>query len=236
MPDPITKLYGSVLVGLRQVKNGFFPDSVDYHRVRFGLCRGYELPLNLRHNMRTVLGLYEPEIISYFKAFSPAGGCLYDIGARHGYYSLAFSKIAGAGRVYAFEPNERDAEECRKVMLRNCPSAKIEVHEIFIGRTVSPEKREDNLDNLVFVRGFDPPDLLKIDVDGPEYEILLGAGRVLSEFRPKLIVEVHSPQLEKDCKALLEVSGYSVKIVKNNPILREHRPIELNRWLAAVPC
>jgi hypothetical protein len=48
-------------------------------------------------------------------------------------------------------------------------------------------------------------------------------------------VEVHSPQLEIDCKALLERSGYAVKIVKNNPLVQEKRPVELNRWLVAQP-
>jgi hypothetical protein len=231
----VLDLYKLSLVGLRKVKDSFFDDEVRYRRIRFGLCRGYSMPLNMRHGVRVVLGLFEPEIHRYFKAFATPGGCLYDVGACHGYYTLAFSRLAGPARVYTFEPNQKDSAICKEIMVRNHPNATIEVHEFFIGRTVDQAQRQETLDDLVFVKGFKPPTLIKIDVDGPEVEVLSGATRVLAECRPKLIVEVHSPQLEIDCKALLERSGYAVRIVKNNPLVQEKRPVELNRWLVAQP-
>jgi hypothetical protein len=231
----ITALYGKALRGLGNFKNHFIRDEVRYRRVWLGLCRGRTLPLNLRHSTRMMLGLYELEVVRYFKAFSNPGGCLYDIGARHGYYSLAFARLAAPARVHAFEPDRQIYSVLNEVIARNHSNSRIKAHELFLGRIVNQRKKQETLDDLVFVRGFDAPDLLKIDVDGPEYEILCGANKVLAEYKPRLIVEVHSPQLENDCKTLLEQYGYAVKIVKNNPLLRERRPIELNRWLAAKP-
>jgi precorrin-6B methylase 2 len=235
MSVSVIEFYKVVLARLRPIKDSFFPDEVRYQRIRFGLCRGCYLPLNMRHGIRVVLGLYEPEIIRYFKAFSSPGGCLYDIGASSGYYTLAFSRLAGAAHVYAIEPNQKQSAICKEVITRNRLKAKIEVHELFIGSSVDEGQRQETLDDLVFVKGFDKPTLVKIDVDGPEFEVLSGAAKVLAQCKPNLIVEVHSSQLETDCKALLERSGYTARIVKNNPLVQEKRPIELNRWLVATP-
>ena len=235
MASSITAMYAKSLRALGNFKNHFIRDEVRYRRVWLGLCRGSSLPLNLRHSTRMMLGLYELEIAHYFRAFSNPGGCLYDIGARHGYYSLAFARLAAPARIHAFEPDRQSYTLLNEVIARNRSNSRIEAHELFLGSIVNQREKAETLDDLVFAKGFDAPDLLKIDVDGPEYEILCGANKVLTECKPRLIVEVHSPQLEIDCKTMLEQSGYAVNIVKNNPLLRERRPIELNRWLTAKP-
>jgi hypothetical protein len=235
MAGSLALIYRKVLRGFGSVKNWFLPDEVRYQKLWLGISRGTYLPLNPRHSMRIMLGLYELELVRYFKAFLRPGNCIYDIGARYGYYTLAFSRMAAPGLVYAFEPDQHSCGILKEVIAHNHPSGRIEVFDLFIGRTVAEEQKLESLDDLVFVKGIKAPDTIKIDVDGPEYEILCGAGRVLKECRPKLVVEVHSPQLEIDCKGLLERSGYLVKIVKNNPLLQELRPIELNRWLVATP-
>ncbi len=234
-PGPLILLYRRFLGGLSNVKNRFLPDEVRYQRVWLGLCRGNYLPMNPRHSLRMILGLYELELVRYFKVFLRPGGCIYDIGARDGYYTMAFSRLAAPGLVYAFEPDQHSCATLKEVIARNHPASRIEVLSLYLGRNVAEDQRCDSLDHLVFGRGLNPPDVIKIDVDGPEYEILCGAGQVLAQYRPRLVVEVHSPQLEADCKALLEHSGYAARVVKNNPMLQDVRPIELNRWLVATP-
>jgi predicted RNA methylase len=235
MADSVMGWYKATLRTVSKVKSSLLPDEIRYHKVWFGLDKGCYFPLNLRHGTRMVLGLYELEVVRYFKAYATRGGCLYDIGARHGYYSLAFSRLAGPARIYAFEADQQNCQVFREVVARNHPNSRIEVFDFFVGREVDEIGKRETLDHLIFGRRFDPPNLIKIDVDGPEYEILSGATKVLAECAPRLIVEVHSPQLEADCKALLEQAGYTVTIVKNNPWLQEPRHIELNRWLAAEP-
>src|SRR5207245_773464 len=115
-------------------------------------------------------------------------------------------------------------------------NGRIQIINRFLAGEVDERSNRVTLDHLVFSEGLKPPDVIKMDIDGPEYEVLCGSPRVLNECRPKMIVEVHSRALETDCKRLLEESGYNVKIVRNHPFIREWRPnAELNRWLAAEP-
>jgi hypothetical protein len=55
------------------------------------------------------------------------------------------------------------------------------------------------------------PDVLKIDVEGAELEVLEGANRAITEFHPKIFLEIHGTQLHADCSALLKAQGYSVE-------------------------
>ncbi len=54
---------------------------------------------------------------------------------------------------------------------------------------------------------FPAPNVIKIDVEGAEYEVLLGAKRVLTEYKPLMIIEVMSEFSEKVAE-LLRPFGY----------------------------
>jgi len=54
---------------------------------------------------------------------------------------------------------------------------------------------------------------MKIDVEGFEVGVLLGAARTLEEFHPKLIMEIHSQYLREKCTEILNKIGYSTKHV-----------------------
>jgi hypothetical protein len=52
-----------------------------------------------------------------------------------------------------------------------------------------------------------------------------------------LIIETHSPELEKGCIAMLEAMGYRCEIIGNawyRALIPEHRGIPHNRWFVAV--
>ena len=55
-----------------------------------------------------------------------------------------------------------------------------------------------------------PPDVIKIDVEGAEFEVLEGATRALTEFHPTIFLEIHGTQLHADCRAFLLAKGYQV--------------------------
>ena len=59
--------------------------------------------------------------------------------------------------------------------------------------------------------GIRPPDIIKIDVEGAEFEVLEGASRALTEFHPTIFLEIHGTQLRADCRALLSAKGYSTE-------------------------
>jgi FkbM family methyltransferase len=67
------------------------------------------------------------------------------------------------------------------------------------------------------------PTLVKIDIEGFELEALKGADRLLSSGRPKLLIEIHPPQLamsggsEDEIFELLHDHHYSWLVIDRNP-------------------
>jgi len=231
----MSSIYSKAVRFLGTSAKQFLPDEIQHHKVLFGVCRGNYIPMNLRRNIRLLVGLYEPEIASLVRRYAAPGSCCYDIGANRGYYTLALAKLASPGSVFAFEPDAGMCNQLRETVERNGFANSVQIVNVFLAEQVDAGQNRVTLDHLVFEKRLKPPDFIKMDIDGPEYEVLRGGSRVLRECRPKLIVETHSPRLEKDCKALLENSGYKAWIIKNNPLLAERRPIEQNRWLNAEP-
>jgi hypothetical protein len=68
-----------------------------------------------------------------------------------------------------------------------------------------------SLDELVATRRVEVPRVLKIDIEGAEAMALRGARRVLSEAKPRVLMEVHSEALLSECRALLEAHGYVLR-------------------------
>jgi FkbM family methyltransferase len=63
-----------------------------------------------------------------------------------------------------------------------------------------------------FVAGGGPvPQLIKIDVEGGEWHVLLGAANLVAEHRPRLIVEVHHQQADQQIRAWLQESRYAAE-------------------------
>ena len=79
------------------------------------------------------------------------------------------------------------------------------------------------LDSVLGERISSDPTLVKIDVEGFEYEALLGARSLLTSSRPTLLIEIHPFQLalsggsEDQLFALLRELRYSWSIIDRNP-------------------
>lgn len=73
------------------------------------------------------------------------------------------------------------------------------------------------LDSFSFV-----PDLLKIDVEGFEMNVLRGAIETIRKYKPRIIIETHSSQLEEQVKHFLKENNYK-------------DPKEYNRFKARIP-
>ena len=66
------------------------------------------------------------------------------------------------------------------------------------------------LDDIVDLLKLEKPSLIKIDVDGPEYEVLVGAGRVLEDPHLRsLLIEVEDANASRICD-FLRRKGFSV--------------------------
>jgi FkbM family methyltransferase len=162
------------------------------------------------------------------------GDIAFDVGANVGWHSLALASIVGPrGRVLAFEPAPVD----RALLAVNIAAnhyKNIEIYESavtdFVGQALftcfrSPGVhhllRDDSpsdgevfevptitLDSVAFDRNL--PSFLKIDVEGGEYKVLMGARRLLVERRPVIVAEVRRGLIWDDVASLVTPLGYDI--------------------------
>jgi FkbM family methyltransferase len=81
------------------------------------------------------------------------------------------------------------------------------------------------LDDLIKNINLSKVDWIKIDVDGSEYEVILGSMNTLKRFKPKLIIEIHNQEIGNKILKILKNLGYKVSLVKiwdNYHIFAEH--------------
>jgi len=81
------------------------------------------------------------------------------------------------------------------------------------------------LDDLIKNINLSKVDWIKIDVDGSEYEVILGSMNTLKLFKPKLIIEIHDQEIGNKILKILKDLGYKVSLVKiwdNYHIFAEH--------------
>lgn len=179
------------------------------------------------------LGSYELNKRLAFEREIPAGAVVYDIGANVGYFSLLAAVLAGPeGQVYAFEPLPRNIEFLRKHINLN----KLDTIEV-IEAAVSDHSGEAAFDlgassamghladsGEIFVRmvamdemlmsgEIQPPDYIKVDVEGAEYEVLKGARGILEKYHPTLFLDTHQREAHRPTIALLEELGYEFTIL-----------------------
>ncbi len=70
-----------------------------------------------------------------------------------------------------------------------------------------------SIDELV-KQGYDKPDIIKIDVEGAEYDVLKGAIETLQQYRPNIILATHDyhlPGVKDKCVHFLQELGYTLK-------------------------
>lgn len=67
-------------------------------------------------------------------------------------------------------------------------------------------------------QGFERPDVMKIDVEGAEYDVLQGAVKTLQLYKPGILLATHDchlPGVQEECVQLLKQLGYTVKHTGN---------------------
>lgn len=158
------------------------------------------------------------------------GDTVFDVGAHTGYYSLLASTLVdGEGRVWAFEPDPRNARYLRDNVDAN-GRANVRVTEAAVsdergtarfgagtgtgtGRLTEGgdiEVRTLTLDGFCRRRQL-VPSAVKIDVEGAEDRVLRGAADTLRTARPVIFLSTHGPEVREACLALLESAGYRVE-------------------------
>jgi FkbM family methyltransferase len=159
-------------------------------------------------------GLYEPEVWESLFFFANDAEVVWDVGAHIGTFAVRSMLDPRVAAVHAFEPNPsvRSALELNVNLNRHLGS-KCSVHEIAIGSSpgmstlyLGPARntgqsslaykpsgdvitvRRTSIDALVYEERLTPPTLMKIDIEGAEPGLLVGATRFFREHKPKAIV------------------------------------------------
>jgi FkbM family methyltransferase len=179
------------------------------------------------------LGSYEMQKRQVFEEAIPKGAVVYDIGANVGYYSLLAAVLVGEeGKVYAFEPLPRNIDYLRRHVGLN-HFAQVEIIEVavsdrsgkiafdlgpssamgHIAESGEIEVQQVCLDELLDAGEIQPPEFMKVDVEGAEYDVLKGARTLLERYRPILFLDTHQREAHQPAITLLEELGYSFTIL-----------------------
>ena len=208
-------------------------------RVPHGLAHGYWYYADPRSERGYTNGDHEPWLQDLLQAELSEGGCYYDVGAHSGFFAMIAARFVGSsGAILAFEPDPRNKaifeanisrNALRQITLLEVAAWSSEGHVSF---ELAPEASNGTqghicdsgsrspdrivvsavrLDDLVFNQGYRPPDLIKMDVEGAEWEALQGARRLLAEAKPKLLCEIHNPPQMGQIRSYLEGLGYCTK-------------------------
>jgi hypothetical protein len=240
-------LYRKVMTGEERLKEKvkplLFSSATVARTVRFGPAKGVSLYLCRLDGLQLEFGLYETELHPIFSRTAADAGVIFDVGASAGYTTLLLGNVSANAQILSFEPDVSAlALMERNLKLNPSIFARVRVVPLAVGRGTpaagDAPKGQAGLDDLVGGGEIPAPDLIKVDVDGGELEVLSGAAQTLQAYRPWVVLETHSRELEDACVAFLELSHYSVRIVKNarwRLFWPEQRPIDHNRWLVARP-
>jgi len=186
---------------------------------------------------------WESHIGPVLQKHLPLGGVFVDVGANIGYFSLLAASLLGpAGKVIAFEPIPDLCKQINKSILENNFDT-IDVRNCALGKSVGQERLGMYQHNIggsalhataadsyidVPLRMLDSElqtlvrlDVMKIDVEGFEYQVLQGGVEILKKFQPIIILEfspaayaLQDEVMAQNLLGLLEEIGYRFTILQ----------------------
>lgn len=207
---------------MKTLKNAVLPKNSQFRKLLLGPAAGCVMQIDFAHHTRLYLGLYERQLNPYMKQLVRPGCRSFDVGGQGGYDALILAKLSG-GAVVSFECDPQAAEEMRQTFARN--PFDIKTVEAFVGSGDGCLSLDEAASRMFM------PDFIKMDIEGAEVEALAGAETILSTRKPHMIIEVHGKPQEEGCLETLARHGYAPEIVNQPKTLRDHRPLDHNRWL-----
>ena len=184
-----------------------------------------------------ILGFYEENLVQTLLKYIKGGSVFYDLGAHWGYFSLLAADAAGeSGAVYAFEPMPINFQRLQKNICLN----KIKCLEAFNlavsdretklkfsdtedsyantyinnqSESSSIEVAATSIDSFIIKNEARPPDFIKIDVEGAEFDVLKGASKAIERHRPVIHLSTHEKHVkgvDSQCCSWMIEMGYAM--------------------------
>jgi precorrin-6B methylase 2 len=133
-----------------------------------------------------------------------------DLGAGVGDYTLFSSiRVGRSGKIVSVEADPKTFQLLKK----NIEENKLK-NVIPLNMFVSSE-RERSIDFIVEKLKLKRVDLIKMDIEGEEYNALKGAIKTIRKFKPKIIIEIHSKNLRERILEFLKNYGYNLVFEKD---------------------
>ncbi len=184
------------------------------------------------------LGSYEYDKQRLFQKMVRPGDVVYDVGANAGFYTLLASVLVGKnGYVYAFEPLPGNLIHLRKHLeinrIENCSLIDAAVSSVngeamfdpSVDRCMAHLSASGNvrvrtvaLDTLVSRKEIRPPDFMKIDIEGAEYDCLQGCIEIIRTARPVIFLATHGQEIHDLCLKFLDGLNYQVEPLDERPV------------------
>jgi FkbM family methyltransferase len=168
------------------------------------------------------LGTFEPHCLPYLRGCVAEGGTIIDVGANIGFYTLESAVLVGeTGRVIAIEAAQSHVRTLNRNIELNAMQ-NVAVVETAVGNSrgqaTLARSSEDNLgmfslgsggdvdahlvairtiDELLEEQGTDGVDLIKMDIEGSEFNALQGAKMTLRKYQPAILIELNDTALRR---------------------------------------
>lgn len=201
----------------------------NYSDSRYTLGDGQSLDFSAGLNaVSHKVGRIEEFLLRYMRN----GMVYFDVGANNGYiYSLKIARMFAGCKVYAFEPDVKILYHLRKNIAYNGLSnvkvipqalsnfvgttkmtAKLGASGyLIVGNSSSIDTVEvecNTLDNFVKQNNIERIDVIKVDIEGGEYDFLRGAEESIRRLKPIMFLELRNEFLERSNSSLDDVISF----------------------------
>lgn len=250
---------------VRRLLSHVAPPELTGVGIASGPLAGWQMNLHLKTEKYYWLGTYEPAMEMASADFVRPGDIVYDIGANIGYFSLSFArKVGQEGHVFAFEPLPSNIERLRHNVKLNQQDERITIVPCAVSDSAGTEEflahslhsmgklagaggrdtayqeslkvRTITVDGFIYEDGRPAPDIVKMDIEGGETKAIKGMTRMLTDIRPKLILELHGPEAAMTVWKTLEESNYVLcRLRPGYPRYTSYADMDWREHLVALP-